>query len=69
MRRLIVAMDQVGVWIALGCGLATVAAGAVSLAAGAPDALAGHLVGWLIGLPEIGAGLICTLWSRQQLVR
>jgi hypothetical protein len=39
----------------------------VTLVTQAPAALQGSPLGWLVGWPELAAGLVCALWSRQQL--
>ena len=62
-------VDRIGTSVTLVCGVATALVGLVTLVTQAPAALQGNPLGWLIGWPELAAGLVCALWSRQQLQR
>jgi hypothetical protein len=66
-RSLFTSIDRIGPSITLLCGVATLIAGAVTLVTKAPAALSGNPLAWVIGFPELAAGLVCAFWSRQQL--
>jgi hypothetical protein len=67
MRNLEISTEVVGITAALLCGVLTAGLGIETLVTAAPELLQGHVLSWLAGFPELGAGLVCTLWSRQQL--
>jgi len=62
-------VDRIGTSFTLVCGVATALVGLVTLVTQATAALQGNPLGWLVGWPELAAGLVCALWSRQQLQR
>jgi hypothetical protein len=59
--------DRIATMLTLLCGLATAVAGLVTLVTQPTALLNGNPLAWAVGFPELAAGLVCALWSRQQL--
>ncbi len=61
--------DRIATLLTLLCGLATAVAGLATLVTQATALMNGNPFAWAVGFPELTAGLVCALWSRQQLQR
>jgi hypothetical protein len=61
--------DRIATLLTLLCGLATVIAGLATLVTQATALVNGNPLAWAVGFPELAAGLVCALWSKQQLQR